>query len=421
MTPSPSLVSAGSPPPAARTSGDGQVITLMVVIQAAIALGFFAVMAHVVAHLRDGLGLTAGTIGLVLGLRVGVQYALLLPVGALTDLLGAARAGVVACALRAAGFALLGTAKGLPELVAAAVLLGAGGALFHPAAQSVLAGLSPERRARGFAAYIATQHAAAVAGPPLGLALLALGAGVMGSPDGFGLLAGAAATAWTLSAGLFLLLRRHLPRRDRGAGGRAPDAMAAFRGVRAVAGDRTFLLFVLATAPTTLLVDQAMTVVPLKGFSPEAATLFFCVLAASAAAAQPWVASRRRGERPWVLRCGLLLGGASYLVLVPLDGADPGPGWMLAAVLGGLASGLVQPALFQRVARHATPERFGTHFGVLSFLHGTFAFAGGLVVGRLFDLGAPGATLALAGLAALGAAAALLPGRRAALRTADRR
>ncbi|WP_131764152.1 MFS transporter, partial [Actinomadura fibrosa] len=140
----------------ADAAGDRRVIGVVTAVQLSASLGFFAVMAHVVAHLRDDAGLLAGTIGLVLGVRILVQYALLLPFGALVDVLGAARSGALACVLRTAGFALLAVVDGVPAVLAAAVLLGAGGAVFHPCAQALLAGTAPAVRARGYAAYAIT-------------------------------------------------------------------------------------------------------------------------------------------------------------------------------------------------------------------------------------------------------------------------
>lgn len=379
--------------PAPTTAPSGRrVIVTVVAIQLASCLGYFSVMAHLVAHLRHDLGLLAGTVGLILGIRVGLQFALLLPVGAITDTLGARRTGTIACALRALGFALLGTTEGVGTLLCAATVLAAGGALYNPATQSLLAGVGPARRPGGFAAYVAAQHIATVAGPPLGLALLALGAG-------FAPLAGTAAVLWAVAGALFLLVPQHgkkpVPARFRD----------VFTGVRLVLGDRTFLLFALLTAPSTLLANHIMTAVPLLGFTSGAATLCFCVLAAVAAAAQPFVAAGRRGERPWVLRLGLLCAAAAFFVLAPLDGTQTGP-LMLAGVLNGVANGLIQPAIFQRAARHAPSERFGSYYGVLAFCSGMFASGGDLVIGRLFDLGPMAAAVALTGVGACALAAA---------------
>ncbi|NDU71066.1 MFS transporter [Actinomadura sp. DSM 109109] len=390
--------SAPAPVPGADPS-DRRVIVSVVAIQLAVCLGFFSVMAHLVAHLRHDLGLLAGTVGLVLGVRVGLQFALLLPVGTVTDLLGARRTGMISCAVRALGFAMLGSAESLGALLCAAVALAVGGALYNPAAQSLLAGVGPAARSGGFGAYVAAQQLATVAGPPLGLLLLGLG-------PGFALLTGAAAALWAVAGALFLLVPRE-------AGGRAAAARPrdVVSGVRAVLGDRAFLLFALLTAPTTLLATHIMTAAPLLGFGPAVTTLSFSVLALVAAAVQPFVAVRGRGERPWVLRAGLLCAAAGFFVLAALDGTRPGP-LMLAAVLNGVANGLVQPAVFQRTARRAPPERFGSYYGVLGFCAGMFSFAGDLTIGRLFDLGPPGAAWALAGVGgcALLAAAGTLAG-----------
>ncbi|QKW34038.1 MFS transporter [Actinomadura sp. NAK00032] len=392
-------VAAAPAVPVESASRERRVVAVLAAVQVAIGLGYYAVFGHVVVHLRDDVGLAAGTIGLVLGTRLLVQYSLLLPVGALTDALGAPRAGMLACVVRAAGFAVLGAADGPAGLATAAVLVGAGGALYHPAAQSLLAGLSPGRRPGGFAVYLVSGHISAVLGPSAGLALLALG--------GFPLLAAGAAAAWCAAAVLFPLLPA---RRARPVAHASPASASrtVLQGVRAVARDRGFVRFAVIVAPSTLLVTEAATVVPLRGFGAGWTAAFLCLAAAVVAAVQPWCASR--SERPGVLRAGLLLSGAGFLALVPLDGDADGPwqvaGLLGAAVLTGLGQGLMQPPIFQAVARYAPPEQVGAYLGASSFLAGMTAFGGGLAVGALFDTGSGGAVAALAGLAALGFGAA---------------
>ncbi|GAA2425807.1 hypothetical protein GCM10010191_42740 [Actinomadura vinacea] len=380
-------------PPGPAADPSRRVIVTMVAIQFAACLGFFSVMAHLVAYLRHDLGLLAGTVGVILGVRVGLQFALLMPVGAITDTLGPRRTGVIACALRAPGFVLLGTAESVGALLCAAVLIAVGGALYNPTAHTVLAGVAPARRSGGFAAYAATQHIGTVVAPPVGLALLAVG-------PGFTLLAGTAAAMWTIAGALFLLLPK---------GGKEPSTPRfgeVLRGLRGVFGDRRFLLFALTTAPSSLLANHIMTAVPNLGFTAGTATLCFSVLAAVAAAAQPFVAAGHRGERTWVLRLGLLCAAAAFLVLAWLDGTETGP-LMFAAVLNGVANGLVQPSIFQHTARHAPLERYGAYYGVLAFCAGMFSCVGDMVIGRVFDLGPAGATAALLGVAAFALAAAL--------------
>ncbi|YCK38282.1 MFS transporter [Actinomadura sp. ATCC 39365] len=367
--------------------GDRRTVTVVVTVQAAISLGYFAAMAHVVLHLRADLGLAAGGIGLVLALRNLVQHALSLPVGVLVDVLGPVRMGILACLLRAAGFALLGIVSSLPWLIVAMVLLGTGGALFHPAAQSLLAGLAERRRARGYAAYAMTLQVAAVAGPVLGLALLNVG---------YWLVALTATALWGVAAFLFSLLR-HVPRV------RVPHGVVS--GVRTVLRDRVFIGFAAVSAPAMLLTDQSSVVVPLGGADAAAVTVFSCVLAMVSAAVQPWCAVPGRADRPHVLRAGLLLTAGGHLLLA--TGAGTGlPGLVLVAVLHGLADGLLQPAVFQTIARLAPPTRFGAYLGVQTFLSGLVAFAGGIAVGGLFDQGPGGATAALVILTLTACAAA---------------
>ncbi|MFI6294589.1 MFS transporter [Nonomuraea sp. NPDC050790] len=364
-------------------------IAAVVCVQLAASLGYYAVMAHLVTHLRDDVGLLAGTIALVLGLRVGLQYALFLPFGWLVDRIGPGLAGAVACVFRVGAFALLGLADQLGGFVAAALLLAIGGALFHPAAQTLLARLPGEVRPKGFGTYVVTGQIAAVAGPPVGLLLLG---------GGFTLVAGAAATAWAVSAALFWTLRGW-----GGPDGKAQGLMLA-RGVAEVVRDRPYLRFALVTAPGTLLVSQTVSVVPLSVRDAGLTTLFFCTVAVATAGVQPLVA--RRAARPWVMRSGMLCLGAGYVVLAayPLLAGWEVAVLVAAAVFNGLGNGLTTPAAFQTIVGRAPEGRVGVYNGMYAFLSGLVAFAGGLVVGRLFDAGS--VTAALLGLALLATASA---------------
>jgi MFS family permease len=393
---------AGAPRPAGRNAADRQAIAVVVGMQVAAALGYYAVMGHIVAHLRDDVGLLAGTIGLMLGTRFLVQSALQPPLGALIDVLGAARAGVLACALRTASFALLATANGPLGLFSAACLLGAGGSLYVPAVQAIVAGMSPARRPVGFAASLVSGQVTAVVAPLAGLAVLKGG--------GFGPLAAGAALCWAITGGLFLFL--YLGRRDRPEADRVPPrtGMATLRGMVTVVRDRTFLRFAVATAASILLAGETTTVVPLKDFGSGWTTVFFCVAAAATAVVQPWCAAGSRADRPRVLQAGLLLMGACYLALLPLDGNADAPqvvGLMAAAVLAGAGQGLMQSSVFQSIARYAPPERIGAYLGVSAFLSGMVVFASDPVVGALFDTGSAGATTALAALTILGPVSAV--------------
>ncbi|MBN6051885.1 MFS transporter, partial [Nonomuraea sp. RK-328] len=396
--------------PDAGAGSGRRVVAVVAGMQLAAALGYYAVMAHLVAHLRHDVGLLAGTISLVLGLRTAVQYALFLPFGPLVDRLGPRRAGMLACGLRTVAFGLLGVAGDLGTLLGAAMALAVGGALLHPCAQSLLARLPPASRSGGFGIYVVTGQVAAVVGPPAGLALLA---------GGFGLLAAVAAGAWAFSALLFGLLPRTAGPTAasgdhvllRGASNVVRDR-AFLRGVADVVRDRAFLRFAAVTAPSTLLATQVTTVVPLTVASPGQVTLFFCAGAATAAGVQPFLSRHGRGGRSWVLRAGLLCTGLGYLPVAALPSAADRQGAALvaAAVLNGLGTGLMQTGTFHTIAGRAPQDRVGAYIGVVNFMAGTVAFAGGLLVGQLFDAGAQ--TVGLVGLAALGTVSAAAVSQR---------
>ncbi|GAA0961550.1 MFS transporter [Actinocorallia libanotica] len=384
---------------ARRALADHRVIAVVVAIQLAISLGYYAVMTHVVAHLHHDLGLLAGVVTVVLTVRVAVQNMLFLPAGVLTDTIGPARTGALACVLRAAAFALLGAAEGVGGLLVAVVVMAVGGALFHPAAQSVLAGTAPSHRSRGFSAYVIAGQVGAVAGPPLGLLLLA---------GGFGLLSAVTTGAWVAGAVLFLLLLHRPAPHPGGSTDRVrPNVRGFAAGVSAVFRDRGFLRFALIAAPSTLLTSQVTTVIPLKEADSGTTTLFFCAVALVTAAIQPWCG--RRGDHPRLLRSGLLCAGAGYLVLLatPSDHRSRIAVLLAAAVLHGLAAGIMQSALFQAVARCAPSGRFGAYTGLLSFLSGAFSLAGGFVIAPLFNIGGWGMAAAMTVLGLLAVLSAL--------------
>ncbi|MEV4067849.1 hypothetical protein, partial [Nonomuraea dietziae] len=205
-----------------------------------------------------------------------------------------------------------------------------------------------------------------------------------------------AAALWIGAAFLFALLWHAPPVR-------VVDGVVS--GVRTVLRDRVFLGFAVVSTPAMLVTDQASVVVPLGGVDAGAVTVFACVLAMVSAAVQPWCAVPGRADRPGVLRAGLLFAAGGHLLLAAGAGGEL-TGLVLVAALHGLADGLLQPAVFQTIARLAPPARFGAYLGVQTSLSGLFAFAGGIAVGWSFDRGPGGATAALVVLALTACAAA---------------
>ncbi len=137
------------------------------------ATGFMVVMPLVAVHFVNDAGMAAASVGLALGLRQLVQQGLAMFGGGLADRFGARRIVCSGVLLRAAGFALLAFADGLPLLFAAMLLIALGGSLFEPAYQAAIAALTtPQNRPRYYSISNVVSGVAYTVGPLLGVWLL---------------------------------------------------------------------------------------------------------------------------------------------------------------------------------------------------------------------------------------------------------
>lgn len=388
-------------------------VAILVATQAAAGTGFYAVVAHLVVHLRHDLGLLASTASIVLAVRTIVQYALYLPAGALTDRLGPARAGALACVVRGGGFALLGIAVDPASLTAAAILIGAGGSVYTPAGQTLLAALPGGWPQRGFAWYTAAAQVSAVAGPVLGLAVLSATSAT--SPGlGFRVIAWAAAVLWGVAGTLFALVGRAplghptlASAAPANAGRRRRSTLtAAFRDTR-------LLRFAAVTCPATLLITQAAVVVPLMVADSGLVTAYLAVGAGVTALVQ-LPKYRVRLIRHGVV-CGFAGLAAGYLLLAPVALTEASAVRTAVVVISGAvygaAQGLLLPALFYYGNALAPAGSIASYIGIRSFVSGVVAFIGALAAGFAFDHGTPGAAGAASALGVLALGAAVAAGR----------
>src|SRR5918998_4942415 len=152
-----------------------RVMQLLVLTQLAFNIGFYMVLPYLATHLTENLALAGAVVGLVLGLRTFSQQGLFVIGGTLTDRIGAKPVVLAGCALRVAGFVLLGLAESLPVVLAGALLTGFAAALFSPAVESSLAREAGEQamaggptRADVFAMLAISGQVGTVAGPLVG-------------------------------------------------------------------------------------------------------------------------------------------------------------------------------------------------------------------------------------------------------------
>src|SRR5262249_28671796 len=124
-------------------------------------------------HFVDGLGWSAGAVGLVLAARQLFQQGLTLFSGALADRLGAKPLIVIGMVVRAMGFAAMGFAGTYVLLMAAAVIAAIGGALFEsPRSAAVVALTDESERSAYFAKTGVVAGLGITAGTQLGAFLL---------------------------------------------------------------------------------------------------------------------------------------------------------------------------------------------------------------------------------------------------------
>ncbi|MGZ5396525.1 MAG: MFS transporter, partial [Mycobacterium sp.] len=147
---------------------------MLMINQFGINLGFYMLMPYLAGYLAGPLGLAAWAIGLVLGVRNFSQQGMFIVGGTLADRLGFKPLIVAGCILRTGGFALLVVADSLPAVLIASAATGFAGALFNPAVRAYLAADSGPRRVEAFATFNIFYQAGILAGPLVGLALLAL-------------------------------------------------------------------------------------------------------------------------------------------------------------------------------------------------------------------------------------------------------
>ncbi|MGC0421013.1 MFS family permease [Embleya sp. AB8] len=381
--------------------------------QFTINTAFYMLMPFLATHLADDLGLAAWSVGLVLGTRNLCQQGLFLVGGALADRLGCKPVMLAGCALRTAGFALLGFGVTLPTLLVAAALTGFAGALFNPAVRAHLAAEAGERRVDAFALFNIAYQAGMLLGPVVGIALLNVD---------FRLVCTVAAV---LFAGLTVAqaygLRRTVPTRTPGAEG---------GNWRVVVANRPFLLFSAAMTGAYVLTFQLYLALPLRagaaapGHEQALTSALFATSALVAVAGQTrittWIKSHWTREQ--ALHRGLMLTAGAFTPLL-LPAMPTGGGALRLAplfvttIVLAIGTVVIYPFEMDTVVSLARNRLVATHYGLYNTICGIGITLGNLAIGALWDTGHPALSwLALTATGLLSALAVAGLSRRGLLR-----
>lgn len=388
---------------------------LLMINQFGINLGFYMLMPYLAGYLAGPLGLAAWAVGLVLGVRNFSQQGMFLIGGTLADRLGYKPLIVAGCLLRTGGFALLVFAESLPALLLASAATGFAGALFNPAVRAYLAADTGERRVEAFAVFNVFYQAGILAGPLVGLALMALD---------FRATAGAAAVVFAALtvAQLYALPNRHALE--------APQKNSVLHDWRTVAGNRRFVWFSIAMIGSYVLSFQTYLALPLQAevmagdHAQALVSAVFVVSAIVAIAGQlritAFFADRFGNGRSLVIGMCVLAFAFLPLAIVPGVGTfgtvAAYAALLISAALLAIGTATVFPFEMDSVVSLAGNRLVATHYGFYNTIVGVGILLGNLATGAVLGAAreAGAEILVWLGLTALGVVSAL------ALRRLDR-
>ncbi|MFE7617187.1 MFS transporter [Streptomyces sp. NPDC057496] len=371
-----------------QTRSFGPAARLLMVNQFAINLAFYMLMPYLAAHLSEGLGMAAWTVGLVLGVRNLSQQGMFLIGGTIADRLGYKAPILAGCVLRTGGFALLGWVDSLPALIGASAATGFAGALFNPAVRAYLAAEAGDRRVDAFALFNVYYQAGMLLGPLVGLALLAADFRTV------------CTVAAAVFAALGVLQARALPARRGTDPHRAADGDGGTPTVwgqwRQVAANRPFLLFSAAMIGSYVLTFQVYLVLPLAADAAlgadgtKATSGLFVISAAVAVAGQlrltGWAGRRFTPHR--ALAVGLAAMGAAFVppALAPARSVIGSLAALAVSVAVLAAAGaVVYPFEMDTVVALSGNRLVATHYGFYNTVSGLGITLGNLALGALWD------------------------------------
>ncbi|WP_280500283.1 MDR family MFS transporter [Nocardia farcinica] len=391
----------------AKFAGFDRPARLLMINQFGINLGFYMLMPYLAGYLAGPLGLAAWAVGLVLGVRNFSQQGMFLIGGTLADRLGYKPLIVAGCLLRTGGFALLVVADSLPAVLIASAATGFAGALFNPAVRAYLAADTGERRVEAFAVFNMFYQAGILAGPLVGLALMAVD---------FRVTAGVAAAVFAVLtiAQLFALPARR--------GEVATEKTSVLDDWRRVMSNRRFLTFSVAMIGSYVLSFQVYLALPLQAEfiagarSQTLVSALFVVSGVVAVTGQlritAWLRARWGPGKSLVAGMAVLAVAFIPLIVVP----SPGVFGTVAAVtallittaLLAVGTAAVFPFEMDTVVSLSGNKLVATHYGFYNTVVGVGILVGNLATGTL--VGAARAAgldwTVWAGLTAIGAVAA---------------
>ncbi|WP_269857229.1 MFS transporter [Streptomyces sp. RPT161] len=360
-------------------------LRLLLINQFGVDIGFYILVPLLAVYLRRDLGLSAASVGLVLGIRNLGQQGLFLLGGSATDRLGPHTVIIAGCALRTLGFSLFAFGSTLPVVCAASVLNGLAAGLFYPSTRAYVALAPCVRKAEAFALL----NVYATIGSLIGLVL---GSVVCGTDFRGWAVVGACVFA-LLTVGQAMVLPNSPP-------------VAASRGSvlgdwLEVFGNRRFLLFSFATTGMFIVENQLCLLLPegarnASGWEGAAGVLLGLGAVANCFQLPITRALERHGGGPRWVAPGLVVMALSFLPPLLICHRQPPTGLaqivprMVILSIGSLllfgGTMVAHPAVLEMIPRFGRESLAGTYFGLFYVFAGLTAAGGNAMVGWSMDV-----------------------------------
>lgn len=362
-------------------------VRLLCVNQFGINLGFYMLMPYLAAYFTGDLGLAAGMVGLLLGVRNLSQQGMFFLGGTLADRIGYRPMIIAGCALRTVGFTVLACNTSIPGLVIGMAATGLAGALFNPAVRAYLALRSGDRRVESFAVFNVFYQSGILIGPLIGLALITVD---------FRLACAVAAAVFTaLTVAQLLALPAARPLEGTGP---QPETEPVWRTWRTVFANRAFLLFSLVMIGSYVLNFQIYLALPLlleqhaAPLTAGATAALFAVSGLATVIGQVRITKWCKDHltRSQSLVCGMLLLAVAFLPPAAVLGLRPTPiaviaAALISALLLALGTMVLYPFEMDAIVDLARGRHVGTYYGLYNTMAGIGIAAGNLLVGAILD------------------------------------
>ena len=168
-------MTSGTTTAAVASDGSARELRTLVVVSAVhlVSHYYWLVFAPMMPALHDLLNVSYTEIGFAITVMNGVSALTQAPTGFIVDRYGPRLLLFIGVLIGSAGFMMIGAAPTYPMLLAGAVLIGLGNAVYHPADYSILsAEMRPARMGRAYSIHSFTGYIGFAIAPPLVMALI---------------------------------------------------------------------------------------------------------------------------------------------------------------------------------------------------------------------------------------------------------